>query len=159
SGLAAELDNVDARRITNAARSHDLVLPYIGTQTWVLSPDGDEIFDPDGLRRLRGELERGTYDESFRLFPAMLHCVTLDPEAMTPTGHAAPPARSGPKLFNFAALESWGRVYRERLHEGEPAFRDGWTWESVRNLGEEAGGFDTTPFRCLHACFLRRSSL
>jgi glycosyltransferase involved in cell wall biosynthesis len=157
SGLAAELDNVEAVRISHAARSHDLVLPYVGTDTWVLSPDGDELFDPEGLRRLRVELERGRYDECFRLFPAMLHCVTLDPQAMTATGYLAPPALSGPKLFNFAALESWDRVYRERLHEGEPVFRDGWEWTSVARLDKEHG-WDENPFRCLHACFLPRSS-
>jgi glycosyltransferase involved in cell wall biosynthesis len=157
SSLAAELDNVDAVRISHAARSHDLVLPYVGTDTWVLSPDGDEIFDPEGLRRLRPELEAGRYDAHFRLFPAMLHCVELDRESMTATGHLAPPALSGPKLFNFAALESWDRVYRERLHEGEPVFRDGWQWTSVGRL-DQAREWDENPFRCLHACFVRRSS-
>ena len=67
SGLARELDNVDARRISHAARSHDLVQPYVGTETWVLSPDGDELFDPAGLERMRAELEEGRYDEWFRL--------------------------------------------------------------------------------------------
>ncbi len=158
SGLATELDNVDAIRISHAARSHDLVLPYVGTDTWVLSPDGDEIFDPEGLRRLREELEAGRFEQYFRLFPAMLHCIALDAEAMTATGYLSPPARSGPKLFNFAVLESWGRVYRERLHEGEPVFRDGWNWESVLSLGDQLT-WEENPFRCLHACFLRRSSL
>lgn len=157
SSLAAELDNVDAVQMANAARSHDLVLPYAGTHTWVLSADGDEIFDPEGLARVRAELEEGRYDESFRLVPAMLHCVSLDPDGMTATGYAAPPARSGPKLFNFGAIDGWGQVYRERLHEGVPVFRDGWTWDSVRNLGEEHG-VEGSAFRCLHACFLRRSS-
>jgi len=157
-GPASELDNVEAVRISHAARSHDLVLPYAGTDTWVLSADGDEIFDPEGLARVRSALEEGRYRECFRLFPAMLHCVALDLEAMTATGYTAPPARSGPKLFNFAAIDGWPRVYRERLHEGEPEFRDGWSWESVRHLGEP-DGFEGSSFRCLHACFLRRSSL
>jgi hypothetical protein len=158
SELARELDNVDAVRISNAARSHELVLPYVGTDTWVLSPDGDELFDPTGLGRLRGELESRRYDSYFRLFPAMLHCVELDDEARTASGYLSPPARSGPKLFNFAALRSWDKVYRERLHEGEPVFRDGWTWESKLVLGDEHT-WDENPFRCLHTCFLRRSSL
>src|SRR5438874_2026795 len=76
---------------------------------------------------------------------------------MTATGYLAPPALSGPKLFNFAALASWERVYRERLHEGEPVFRDGWQWSSVARFGEERE-WDENPFRCLHAAFLRRSS-
>jgi hypothetical protein len=158
SRLARELDNVDAVRISHAARSHDLVLPYIGTDTWVLSPDGDEIFDPAGLERLRGELESGRYDRFFRLFPGMLHCVELDETDRKASGYLSPPARSGPKLFNFAALRSWDKVFRERLHEGEPVFRDGWTWESKLVLGDERS-WDENPFRCLHACFLRRSSL
>jgi hypothetical protein len=157
SGLARELENVDAVRISHAARSHDLVLPYVGTDTWVLSPDGDELFDPAGLRRLRAELESGTYDSYFRLFPAMLHCVELDAGSRTAGGYLAPPALTGPKLFNFAALESWDRVYRERLHEGEPVFRDGWEWTSVARL-EQEHDWEENPFRCLHTCFLRRSS-
>jgi hypothetical protein len=158
SGLARKLDNVDAVRISHASRSHDLVLPYVGTETWVLSADGDEIFDPEGLRRMRDDLEAGRYNEWFRLFPAMLHCVELDTAELTASGYLAPPARSGPKLFNFAALSSWDRVYRERLHEGEPVFRDGWSWEAKLVLGDRRA-WEENPFRCLHACFLRRSSL
>jgi hypothetical protein len=157
SGLARELDNVEAVRISHAARSHDLVLPYVGTDTWVFSPDGDELFDPAGLQRLRGELEAGRYDSAFRIFPAMLHCVDLDQGALTASGYLSPPALTGPKLFNFAALESWDRVYRERLHEGEPVFRDGWEWTSVARL-EQEHEWDENPFRCLHTCFLRRST-
>jgi len=157
SGLAAELDNVEAARISHAARSHDLVQPYVGTHTWVMSPDGDELFDPAGLRRMRAELESGRYDDSFRLFPGMLHCVSVDEQAMTATGYLAPPALAGPKLFNFAALESWDRVYRERLHEGEPVFRDGWSWKSVAKL-DRTYEWDENPFRVLHACFVPRSS-
>jgi hypothetical protein len=157
SGLARELDNVEAVRISHAARSHDLVLQYVGTDSWVFSPDGDELFDPAGLQLLRGELEAGRYDGSFRIFPAMLHCVELDQGALTASGYLSPPALTGPKLFNFAALESWDRVYRERLHEGEPVFRDGWAWTSVARL-EQEHDWDENPFRCLHACFLRRST-
>ncbi|HST24924.1 MAG TPA: hypothetical protein VLJ76_02950 [Gaiellaceae bacterium] len=157
TGLAKELDNVEAVQISHAARSHDLVLPYVGTDTWVLSPDGDELFDPAGLRRMRVELESGRYDQAFRLFPSMLHCVEVDEQALTATGYLAPPALAGPKLFNFSALVSWDRVYRERLHEGEPVFREGWSWQSVSRLDKDFG-WDESPFRVLHACFVPRSS-
>lgn len=157
SGLTTELENVEAVRISHAARSHDLVLPYVGTDTWVLSADGDEMFDPEGLARLRPELEAGRYDDAFRLFPSMLHCVAIDQKRLTATGYLSPPARSGPKLFNFAVLESWDGVQRERLHEGNPVFRPGWGWESTALLGAEHD-WDESPFRCLHACFVRRSS-
>ena len=157
SALAREFDHVDAVRISHAARSHDLVQRYVGTHAWVFSPDGDEVFDPAGLHRLRGELEDGRYDRYFRLAPGMLHCVALDRKARWATGHMSPPARSGPKLFNFSAIDSWTGVSRERLHEGDVAFRDGWHWDDIRHLGHERG-WEENPFRCLHACFLRRSS-
>ena len=147
SRLAGELDNVEAVRISHAARSHDLVLPYIGTDTWVFSPDGDELFDPAGLQRLRRELEAGRYDPPSGSFP---RCSTASSSTgrADGVGYLAPPALTGPKLFNFAALESWDHVYRERLHEGEPVFRDGWAWTSVARL-EQEHEWDENPFRCL----------
>jgi len=157
SALAREFDHVDATRIANAGRSHDLVTPYVGTHTWVINPDGDEIYDPGGLSRLRALLEEGRYDHSFRLVPAMLHTVSLDVEAGTARGYLSPPARSGGKLFNFNAITSWTRVYRQCLHEGEIDFLPGWDWDSVSNLGDEFG-WDGNPFRCVHTCFMRRSS-
>ena len=157
SELARELDHVDAVRIENAGRSHDLVAPYVGTHTWVINPDGDEIYDPEGLARLRTLLAEGRYDYAFRLVPAMLHALALDEEAGTASGYLSPPARSGGKLFNFNAITSWTDVYRQCLHEGEFAFKPGWSWESVANLGDEFG-WEGNPFRCIHACFLRRSS-
>ena len=157
SSLARELDNVEALRISHAARSHDLVVPYIGTDTWVFSPDGDELFDSARLTGFRSELEAGRYEPYFRIVPAMLHCVSLDEEGARADGHLTPPARGSTRLFNFAALESWDGVTRERLHDGHPEYVDGYDWEAVYDMGAEVG-FDASPFRCLHACFLQRSS-
>ena len=157
SSVARELDHVDAVRISHAARSHDLVLPYVGSDTWVFSPDGDELFDPARLTAFRSELESGRYQGYFRITPAMLHCVALDEDGLRADGHLTPPARASTRLFNFAALESWDGVTRERVHDGHPVYLDGWDWQAVYDMGGEVG-FDASPFRCLHACFLRRSS-
>jgi glycosyltransferase involved in cell wall biosynthesis len=158
SALARELDHVDATRIANSAQSHDLIAGYAGTNTWVIGPDGDELYDPGGLQRLREQLEEGRYDQVFRMMPAMLHAVSLDEQAGTATGYLSPPARpAGGKLFNFNAINSWTHVYRQCLHEGEIDFRDGWSWGSVANLGDEFD-WDGNAFRCIHTCFMRRSS-
>jgi len=157
SSVARELNNVDAVRISHAARSHDLVVPYIGTDTWVFSPDGDELFDSARLMRFRSELEAGRYRAYFRIIPAMLHCVSLDEQGSSAAGYLTPPARGSTRLWNFAALESWDGVTRERVHDGHPVYLDGWNWEAAYDMGAEVG-FDASPFRCLHACFLRRSS-
>ena len=158
SALACEFDHVNVTRIAHAGQSHDLVTPYVGTHTWVINPDGDELYDPNGLSRLRALLAEGRYDRGFRLVPAMLHAVSLAHEpSRTATGYLSPPARSGGKLFNFRAIRSWTHVYRQCLHEGEIDFLPGWDWDSVANLGEEFG-WDDNPFRCVHTCFMRRSS-
>ena len=69
----------------------------------------------------------------------MMHCVSLDERAMTASGYLSPPSRCGGKLFNFAAIESWTRVFRQCLHDGEIAYRPGWRWEDVHHLGEDPG--------------------
>ena len=157
SELAEEYDHLDAVRISNSGRSHDLIARYAGTDTWVFGPDGDELYDPEGLRRLRDELESGRYDEFFRLIPAMLHTVELDQEVMTASGYLSPPSRCGAKLFNFAAIESWTNVHRQCLHDGDVVYRPDRSWKQVHHFGEDPG-FDESPFRCLHPAFLRRSS-
>ena len=155
--VARDYDHVDVRRIANSAESHDLVAGYAGSHTWVMNPDGDELYDPERLVDFRELLEEGRYDRYFRLVPAMLHTESIDEGARTATGWLSPPSRSGGKLFNFNAIESWTEVYRQCLHEGHVEYRHGFDWGMSANLADEYG-WDESPFRCLHACFMRRSS-
>lgn len=155
--LARELDHLEVRRVRHAAESHAFVERLAGTGTWVLSVDGDELYDPAGLELLRAALEGGEYDGTFRLRPAGLHCDFLDVEERVAAGYLSPPSRPLVGLLNLGALESWTNVRSERLHGGDVVFRPGFDWESWRHLGAEHG-WDESPFRCLHVCFLRRSS-
>jgi hypothetical protein len=156
-GLVRELDHLEVRRIRNAADSHLLVEPFVGSDTWVLSVDGDELYDGARLQRLRAVLDSGEYADVFRLRPAGLHCDALDEERGTASGYLSPPSRPLLGLFNLAAVDSWTNVRGERLHGGEVVFRSGFDQESWRHLGEEHG-WDESLLRCLHVCFLRRSS-
>jgi glycosyltransferase involved in cell wall biosynthesis len=154
--LAREFGRVDARRSRNSAVAHRLLAPYAGTETWVLGVDGDELYDPDGLARLREELLLGAHGDVFRLKAHVLNCDELDREARTASGWLAPPSRPVTKLFNFGAVESWPES-PDPLQSGDVAFRPGYHWESRRDLAE-ATAWDSDPLRCLHVCFLRRSS-
>ena len=116
-------DHVDAVRIANSAQSHDLIAGHAGTDTWVFGPDGDELYDPGGLRR-SARARGGRYDEHFRLIPAMLHAVRVDESATTGAGYLSPPSRCGGKLFNFVAIDSWTNVHRQCLHDGDVVY--GW---------------------------------
>jgi len=154
--LAAEFDHIDVRRVRHAGASHALVEPYAGTKTWVFGVDGDELYDPGRLAEFRHDLLGGAYDGVFKVASNVLNCVGLD--GMRASGYLSPPSRSITKLYNFAALESWAGDGAERLHGGKPVFRPGYDAHAVENIGERMP-WDETPLRCLHMCFLRRSSV
>jgi hypothetical protein len=155
--LARELDHLDVRRSRDAAESHELLAGYVGTPTWALGVDGDELFDPAGLERLAADLRAGTYDGAFKLKAHVLNCDELDEARGIATGWLAPPSRPVTKLFNLGALESWAGS-PERLHGGTPVFRAGYAWDPALDLATTTT-WETDPLRCLHLCFLRRSSL
>lgn len=155
--LARELDHLEVRRIGHSAESHAMIERYAGSDTWILSVDGDELYDPDRLVRFRRDLEGGAHRDVFRVRPAGLHCEELDESQALASGYLSPPSRPLVGLLNFAAIESWSGVRAERLHGGDVRFRRGFDMESWRHLGMELG-WDESPFRDLHVCFLRRSS-
>jgi len=156
--LAAEYDHVDARREAHAGASHALLEPYAGTETWVFGVDGDELYDPGRLTSFRGQLLAGEYDHAFKIASNVLNCVELDTQAQRASGYLSPPSRSITKLYNFAAIDAWHGDGAERLHGGTVVFRPGYDESSVDNIGERLS-WEETPLRCLHGCFLRRSSL
>jgi glycosyltransferase involved in cell wall biosynthesis len=156
SSLAREFDHIDVRRSRNAANAHRLVAPYAGTRTWVIGVDGDELYDPTALARFRRDLLDGAHADVFRLKAHVLNCDELDVGADTASGWLAPPSRPVTKLFNFAALERWAGA-AERLHEGDTVFRLGYDWDSLRYLSETYA-WEDDPLRCLHVCFVRRST-
>jgi hypothetical protein len=153
--LARELDHLDLRRSARTATSHDQLEPYAGSRTWVLGVDGDELFDPGGVVRLREELLAGAHADVFRVKAHVLNCDELDVDGGRAAGYMAPPSRPVTKLFNFAAVTSW-RGGSERLHDGRPVFREGYHWESIRYLYDTLD-WDADPLRCLHVCFVPRS--
>jgi Glycosyl transferase family 2 len=153
--LALELDNLHVQRSKHSATAHEVLEPYAGTSTWVLGVDGDELYDPAGLAVLREQLEAGEHQDVFRLKGHVLNCDELDPERRAASGYLAPPSRPITKLFNFAAVESWTGT-PDPLQAGDVRFRDGFDWESRRDLAEQTT-WEDDPLRCLHVCFLRRS--
>lgn len=156
--VTAEADHVDLRRVADIRDSQDIVEEYAGTPTWVLGVDGDELYDPAGLARLRQELLAGVYDERFRIKSNVLNAVEVDHEAATATGYLAPPSRPITKLFNFGAVERWRGPAEQVLHGGDRVLREGFDPDDSDNVGDRLG-WDESHFRCLHCCFVRRSSL
>ena len=155
--LAEEFDQLDVHRARNSALAHGLLEPYAGTETWVIGVDGDELYDPVGLALFRRDLLAGAHADVFRLKAHVLNCDELADDSRTASGWLAPPSRPITKLFNFGAVESWKGI-PEPLQGGEAVFRRGYHWEARRDLSTTTT-WDTDPLRCLHLCFVRRSSL
>jgi hypothetical protein len=156
-GLADELDHLDVRRARHARVSHQVLEPYVGSDVWALQADGDELFDPHGLASVREMLAEGEFDDAFRVQANALHCVSLDLERQTAAGYLSPPSRPLARLFNLGAADSWTDC-GQRLVGGHVDFRPGFGWDAVIAL-QDRFPWEESPFRFLHACFLRRSSL
>jgi glycosyltransferase involved in cell wall biosynthesis len=154
--LAREFDHIDTRRTWDSRVAHRLLEPYVGTKTWVIAVDGDELFDPAGLEALRPLLEEGRYDDAFFLKAHVLNCDNLDLAGRTASGWMAPPSRPVTKLYNFDAVTLWTGCY-DKLEPGTRVFREGFGEDSVRYLARELEWNDD-PLRMLHLCFVRRST-
>lgn len=156
--LAAEYPKIDYRRVDNVSESHDMIEGYAGTDTWMMGVDGDEVYDPEGLKRFREEIFAGQYDRSFKVLGNVLNVRRLDSQKQSAWGHLTPPCRSMTKLYNFSAINSWSSPCPERLHGGTIHFRPGFSDGSVRHIFQERS-WEDSPFRCIHFCFQSRSSL
>jgi glycosyltransferase involved in cell wall biosynthesis len=146
------------RRCAHSGESHEMIAGYAGSSTWIFGVDGDEIYDREGLRDLRRRLEAGEFDKWWVVFGNVLNVADLDVAAARARGYLAPPCRSMTKLYNFGAIDAWDGKIVERLHGGEIHFRPGFD-ESLRLNLHDSVPWDRADFRCLHLCFLDRSSL
>lgn len=143
--------------VSDPRESHDFLKPFVGTDTWIFGVDGDEIYDPRGLEKLRPRLLAGEFAGHWMILGNVLHCDRLDFQAGRASGFPSPPSRSITKLYNFAAIDSWEGDSPERLHGGEPVFRKGFDGQEKLQLQTEHS-WEESPLRCLHACFVPRSS-
>lgn len=144
--------------INDPSESHDLISRYAGKPVWIFAVDGDEIYDPVGLRRLKSTIVNGQFDEYWMIFGNVLHCVDFDLSENSARGYLAPPCRSMTKLYNFSAISSWEGPCPERLHGGTIQFNSGFD-KSLRLEMHKKHSWEDSEFRCLHLCFIRRSSL
>jgi glycosyltransferase involved in cell wall biosynthesis len=157
--LAAEFPGkIDLQRIRETPESHFLINSYAGSNTWLFGIDGDELYDPVGLTQMRAELLSGRYDDWWLVFGNVLNCVSIDPALKTATGYLAPPCRSMTKLFNFRLIESWDGAVTHVFANGTIRFKPGVDATRRLNLHEQLS-WEQSHYRCLHTCFMRRSSL
>jgi hypothetical protein len=147
---------IEYHRIKSPAESHTIISPLAGGPYWVFGVDGDEIYDPAGLTRLRTALLSGEYDSWFNIKGNVLNCTHLDQTSNEAKGYLSPPCRSMTKLYNFSAIHEWAGVCPERLHGGHIRFAKGFDATRTCNL-HLRHAWSNADLRCLHLCFLSRS--
>jgi glycosyltransferase involved in cell wall biosynthesis len=150
-------EKVSFHRVRRAGEANLLLRRFVGEPVWVLAVDGDELYEPARLALVRESVLRGDFDDWWMVKGNNLHCTSLDVEGGTATGYLAPPSRSITKLFNFAALESWTGTAAEHLYGGQRRFKRDFAAQPIYLLRDECSWAES-PFRCLHVCFLPRSS-
>lgn len=155
--LSQELPKIETWRIRHPRESHDLIADLAGRDVWLFGVDGDEIYDPEGLKRFRHTLLSGVYDSWWTVFGNVLNVTEIDTSLEYASGYLAPPSRSISKLYNFKLLKSWDGSCPERLHGGTPVFRSGHDAGQRLELHRDTN-WGQADFRCLHTCFVRRSS-
>jgi glycosyltransferase involved in cell wall biosynthesis len=159
--IAAELalrhSHVEVHDVPDAYDTHRFVEPLAGQPVWVMGVDGDEVYDRDGLARLKASLRAGRHDRWWSLVGHTLHVTRGDLAAGRAGGFVSPASRSITKLYNFRAIESWRQGRHERLHGKDMVFRPGWDRGMLYRFDQEMG-WSESDFRCLHLCFMPRSS-
>ncbi len=155
--LRDEVGKIDYHRIKHPGESHRLIEGYANSSTWIFAADGDEIYDSLGLIRLRKKILAGEYDQWWMILGNVLHCVRLNVLEKYAYGHLTPPCRSMTKLYNFSKITSWQGDCPERLHGGDISFKEGFSPANRLLLYEEMD-WDISFLRCLHLCFMPRSS-
>jgi hypothetical protein len=144
-------------RVQEASESHDFIKGYAGQDVWAFGLDGDELYDPRGLERFREQLLAGEAVDAWNIRSNMLHCVELEEERGVATGYLSPPAPSVSKIFNFRLIDAWDGDNPERLCDPSGlVFKRG--VEPRKYELNKTVTWEDSPFRCLHVCFLRRSS-
>ncbi len=151
-------EQISFYQIQHASESHDLLQSFVGTSTWVFGVDGDELYDPEGLSKFRRKILAGEFDDDWMVLGNVLHVESFDEATRRAAGYLTPPSRSITKLYNFAAIDAWKGKTQERLHGGQPQFRPGFHEQKKRLLYQEYS-WEESPLRCLHLCFLKRSSV
>ncbi len=149
-------NRLELHRIGDPVESQSFLDPFMGQKAWIFGVDGDEIYDPVGLVKLKRMLLDGAFADWWVVFGNVLNCTEINRAEGYARGYLAPPSRSMTKLYNFDMIEFW-KASGQRLHGDAIRFKRG--YEASRRLDlHQQLSWEESCFRCLHTCFLPRSS-
>lgn len=153
--LKEEYSSIRVFQVKNTSDTHSFVEPYVGTNTWIFRVDGDEVYDVNGLNRLRKEIINGAYKDWFNITSSTIHVDKVYPQIQKVSGYEARMSA----LSNFSLLKEWHETGVERLHGVHKVFKNNFDISKMKLIISGTENFKTSYLRCLHLCFIRRSSL
>lgn len=131
-------------------KTHQFVERHAGDNVWIFGVDGDEIYDPAGLERLKPNIKKNYYNYAYQLQGHYIHA--LDIAGNEVTGHMGPPSHTPGKLYNMRNIHSWPSDGKHILFLSRPM---DYSWKKMRPAPDT---WELTPMRCVHTRFLRRST-
>ena len=141
---------IHLKKINSISSSHKYIEKFANKKIWILRIDGDEILDKKKLKLFRKKIIEGKFQNFWKLESAVFNCIELKNNIAK--GFIG---NHGSELYNFFAINSWKNCKTERLHFGEIKFKKNFNNMLVKN---EKKNWNKSYFRCLHLCFLKRSS-
>ena len=96
--------HISLHHLKDIKKSHKFVEPYANTDTWIFGVDGDELYDPYGMIRLKEEIINGKYKDAWRVRGMFFHVVNINGEIAD--GYMSPPSKDPNKLWNLRMLKS-----------------------------------------------------
>ena len=143
--------------VPKLSQTHAFADAYVGTDTWVFGVDGDEVYDPAGLRRLRHRLLAGEFRSNWMVRAHFLHVTQYF--GRIARGYMAPPSHDPSKLFNMSLVRRWetrdGLLFS--ACENGFALIDGGSYYTGHRFLNRETDWDGSDFRCLHLRFVSRS--
>lgn len=131
--------------------THKYVEGYAGQDVWVFGVDGDEIYDREGLKRLKADMKSGMYSNAYQVQGWYLH-LTEFPLGESGVGYIGPPSHTPAKLYNMNNILQWPNSGDDVLFHVGTRKTQGVKARAVIDTWEQS------PMRCLHTRFLRRST-
>lgn len=156
--IARHHPHIEIIDVDDARDTHQYVMPFVGTSTWGVYIDGDEIYDPAGLSRLRRGIIDGEFATYWAVCPQAVHVLGIEFDNAQAFGYSAPDVMVGAKCFNLSSMVSWNPGKHQRFHGSRSIkFKPGYSLNDVYDSANQ-GGWDDASFRHLHLCFMPRSS-
>lgn len=148
------------KRVDDLRQTHDVVETYFQWKMgWLFGVDGDELYDPVGLKRVRWAINEGLFRAVFQIETCFFHATKIERRGSecTATGYHAPPSRAPSKLYNLELVQDWpsdghGTLFHSKTRTLAPGCVH-------RDPSYQVKGWDGSPLRCLHTRFLTRSTL